>query len=196
MENEQRKYWFFGSKLNTALLLILIILMVVAIRIMLQSKEVYLPVLKNEEPLTSVIQTTDNSKTSTSQNKFEELPPEKIFNFRSQTYSDVGITKEQLDQLITKNIGDCNPGESVCAKRTIDLGLATVSKKGFPDSINTTVVIITFDGMYDDSVMAQKMFVTLVQDVHSTEWNISPALATWRCAPGRGHQDFSADTCI
>lgn len=41
MENEQRKYWFFGSKLNTALLLILIILMVVALRWMYQNKQTY-----------------------------------------------------------------------------------------------------------------------------------------------------------
>jgi hypothetical protein len=41
MENEKRKYWFFGSKLNTALLLILIILMVIAIKIMLKTPEVY-----------------------------------------------------------------------------------------------------------------------------------------------------------
>jgi hypothetical protein len=49
MENEQRKYWFFGSKLNTALLLILIILMVIAIRIMLQNKEIYLPVINQTQ---------------------------------------------------------------------------------------------------------------------------------------------------
>ncbi|MBP6857719.1 MAG: hypothetical protein KBC11_00775 [Candidatus Pacebacteria bacterium] len=42
MENEKRKYWFFGSKLNTALLLVLIILMVVALKWMSQDKEKYL----------------------------------------------------------------------------------------------------------------------------------------------------------
>jgi hypothetical protein len=41
MENDKRKYWFFGSKLNTALLLVLIILMVIAIKIMMKSPEVY-----------------------------------------------------------------------------------------------------------------------------------------------------------
>ncbi len=41
MENEQKKYWFFGSKLNTALLFILIILMVIALRWMYQDKEKY-----------------------------------------------------------------------------------------------------------------------------------------------------------
>ncbi len=39
---------FFGSKLNTVLLLVLIILMVVAIKIMLQNKETYFPFLKEE----------------------------------------------------------------------------------------------------------------------------------------------------
>lgn len=48
MENEKRKYWFFGSKLNTVLLLVLIILMVAAIRIMLENKETYLPIVANQ----------------------------------------------------------------------------------------------------------------------------------------------------
>ncbi len=45
MQNEmdKKEYWFFGSKLNTVLLLVLIILMIFAIRIMLQNKETYLP---------------------------------------------------------------------------------------------------------------------------------------------------------
>lgn len=42
MENN-KKYWFFGSKLNTALLFILIILMIIALRWMYQDKEKYLP---------------------------------------------------------------------------------------------------------------------------------------------------------
>ncbi|MCX6757721.1 MAG: hypothetical protein NTZ44_02465 [Candidatus Nomurabacteria bacterium] len=43
---DKNKFWFFGSKLNTALLLILIVLTVIAIKIMLQNKEVYLPFIK------------------------------------------------------------------------------------------------------------------------------------------------------
>ena len=42
---QDKKYWFFGSKLNTVLLLILIILMVIAIKIMLRNEAVYLPSL-------------------------------------------------------------------------------------------------------------------------------------------------------
>jgi hypothetical protein len=37
------KYWFFGSKLNTGLLLVLIVLMIIAIYVMLQNKETYFP---------------------------------------------------------------------------------------------------------------------------------------------------------
>lgn len=44
---------FFGSKLNTALLLVLIILMIIALRVMFQNKEVYLPSLnQNQEETT------------------------------------------------------------------------------------------------------------------------------------------------
>ncbi|MFA5933760.1 MAG: Gmad2 immunoglobulin-like domain-containing protein [Candidatus Paceibacterota bacterium] len=51
----QNKY--FGSKLNTALLLVLIILMIIAIRVMLQNKETYIPWFSQptatNEPVTS-----------------------------------------------------------------------------------------------------------------------------------------------
>lgn len=40
-----KKYWFFGSKLNTALLLVLIILMVLALRVMKRNEAVYFPSL-------------------------------------------------------------------------------------------------------------------------------------------------------
>ena len=44
----EKDYWgskFYGSKLNTVLLLVLIVLMVFALRIMLKDKEKYLPTL-------------------------------------------------------------------------------------------------------------------------------------------------------
>lgn len=42
---------FFGSKLNSVLLLILIVLMVFALRIMLKEKETYLPSFHNKEQI-------------------------------------------------------------------------------------------------------------------------------------------------
>ncbi len=40
---KDKKYWFFGSKLNTALLLFLIILMIMALHVMLKDKSKYFP---------------------------------------------------------------------------------------------------------------------------------------------------------
>ncbi len=49
MENENKKYWFFGSKLNSVLLLILIILMIIALKWMHDNKEVYVPTVEQEK---------------------------------------------------------------------------------------------------------------------------------------------------
>ncbi len=46
MENN-KKYWFFGSKLNTALLLILIILMIIALRWMYKDRDKYTEVFND-----------------------------------------------------------------------------------------------------------------------------------------------------
>lgn len=40
---ENKKFWFFGSKLNTALLVVLIVLMVIALRWMSENRQVYFP---------------------------------------------------------------------------------------------------------------------------------------------------------
>lgn len=46
-QDQARKYWFFGSKLNTVLLLVLIVLMILALRIMMQDQGKYFPQIKN-----------------------------------------------------------------------------------------------------------------------------------------------------
>lgn len=46
---EENKYWFFGTKLNTALLLILIILMVIALKFMFKNKETYVEPLLGDK---------------------------------------------------------------------------------------------------------------------------------------------------
>src|ERR1035437_3670236 len=51
---DKKKYWFFGSKLNSVLLLVLIILKVFAIRIMLQNNATYLPFLQEKEEVVKV----------------------------------------------------------------------------------------------------------------------------------------------
>lgn len=48
---DNNKYWFFGSKLNTVLLLILIILMIVALQFMYKNKETYMPYLSENQEM-------------------------------------------------------------------------------------------------------------------------------------------------
>lgn len=51
---EDKKCWFFGSKLNSVLLLILIVLMVIALRFMFQNKEIYFPTENNTTETESI----------------------------------------------------------------------------------------------------------------------------------------------
>ncbi len=99
MENEQRKYWFFGSKLNTVLLVVLIVLMVIAIRIMLQNKEKYLPILTSEQ-----VQSTVKTKLNTGANVSTTLP-----KYMGTMASGAGwppVIK------VSTNTYSCNPGVS------------------------------------------------------------------------------------
>lgn len=48
---QNNKYWFFGSKLNTVLLLILIILMIFALRFMYKNSETYMPYLSEDQEI-------------------------------------------------------------------------------------------------------------------------------------------------
>lgn len=53
---DKNKYWFFGSKLNTALLSILIILMIIALRFMYHNKATYLPAINEKEVSSSMME--------------------------------------------------------------------------------------------------------------------------------------------
>ena len=68
MENNQ-KYWFFGSKLNTALLLVLIILMVIALRWMYTGKPMYLPSNSQDNKSNSEQQTVVGQTKANEENK-------------------------------------------------------------------------------------------------------------------------------
>lgn len=51
MEGNKRRYWFFGSKLNTVLLVVLIVLMSIALKWMSQQRELYFPTQSGEEKI-------------------------------------------------------------------------------------------------------------------------------------------------
>jgi hypothetical protein len=55
-------------------------------------------------------------------------------------------------------------------------------------------VIVTLDGLLDDSIRAEQWQLEFEQTDDAYE--LSSAVRTLRCQPGRGHQDFTAEPCL
>jgi hypothetical protein len=54
---------------------------------------------------------------------------------------------------------------------------------------------LTLDGLFDDSVAAQRYDLELTRRDDGT-WTIDSASWAQRCQEGRGHQDFSPEPCV
>jgi hypothetical protein len=54
-------------------------------------------------------------------------------------------------------------------------------------------VVVTFDGLFDDSVRAERWTLGLQPDGDAFE--LESAVRTFRCHPGRGHEDFAPEPC-
>jgi hypothetical protein len=63
------------------------------------------------------------------------------------------------------------------------------------ESQSPVTVEVTLDGLLDDSLRAQR-YVLVFDLVADDDWRLTSAVATQRCQPGRGHQDFSAEPCV
>jgi hypothetical protein len=57
-----------------------------------------------------------------------------------------------------------------------------------------TTVAVTLDRLPDDSVRAQRYLLAFTQE--DGAWRLASAVATQRCWPARGHQDFSTEPCV
>ena len=64
-----------------------------------------------------------------------------------------------------------------------------------PDGGDTATALIVVDGLLDDSVRALRYELALGRAPDGT-WRVASIEKTRRCAPGRGHQDFSAEPCV
>jgi hypothetical protein len=60
--------------------------------------------------------------------------------------------------------------------------------------VDKWVVVVTYDGLYDDSVKASRIQATVTYQ--NGQWLKGPVSKTQQCWPERGHQDFSAETCL
>ena len=62
-----------------------------------------------------------------------------------------------------------------------------------PEGTGPETVVVTLDGLLDDSIRAERW--TLVFEPDNETYLLLSARWAQRCQPGRGHQDFSVETC-
>jgi hypothetical protein len=55
-------------------------------------------------------------------------------------------------------------------------------------------VIVTLDGLLDDSIRAERWTLTFVSE--GDTYRLTEAAWAQRCQPGRGHQNFSPEPCL
>ena len=70
----------------------------------------------------------------------------------------------------------------------------TIAGEGVGEGDGPRTVTVTFDGLLDDSVRAERW--TLVLEPDDESYRLESAVRTLRCHPGRGHQDFAPEPCL
>jgi hypothetical protein len=70
----------------------------------------------------------------------------------------------------------------------------TIAGTASPEGTGPETVVVTLDGLLDDSVRAQRWTLTFVPD--EDVYELTGAQWAQRCQPGRGHQGFSPEPCV
>jgi hypothetical protein len=70
----------------------------------------------------------------------------------------------------------------------------TIAGTASPEGTGPETVVVTLDGLQDDSVRAERWTLTFtpegeIYELTAAEW-------AQRCQPGRGHQDFTPEPCV
>jgi hypothetical protein len=73
-------------------------------------------------------------------------------------------------------------------------GRTTIEATAGPEGTGPQTVVVTLDGLADDSVRAERW--TLAFEEANGVYTLESALREFRCQPGRGHQDFSSEECV
>lgn len=79
-------------------------------------------------------------------------------------------------------------GERTAARATID------ARAGSGEGGGPQVVVVTLDGLLDDSVRAERWTLRFEQE--DDTYVLGHALREQRCQPGRGHQEYSPAACV
>jgi hypothetical protein len=69
----------------------------------------------------------------------------------------------------------------------------TIDAKAGPEGLGPQIVVVTLDGLADDSVRAERW--TLSFEEADGVYTLTAALREIRCQRDRGHQDFSGEDC-
>ena len=70
----------------------------------------------------------------------------------------------------------------------------TIEATASPEGTGPETVVVTLDGLADDSVRAERWTLRLEPD--GDVFTLTEARRDQRCQPGRGHQDFSPELCV
>ncbi|MGH3132309.1 MAG: hypothetical protein ACRDNY_00950 [Gaiellaceae bacterium] len=70
----------------------------------------------------------------------------------------------------------------------------TIAATAPAEGAGPETVVVTLDGLLDDSVRAERW--TLAFEPDGDGYRLTSARWTQRCQPGRGHQAFSASACV
>lgn len=70
----------------------------------------------------------------------------------------------------------------------------TIAGRAAAEGTGPQVVIVTLDGLLDDSVRAERWTLAFEQD--EDVYRLTEANWAQRCQPDRGHQDFTPDPCV
>ena len=70
----------------------------------------------------------------------------------------------------------------------------TIAGAASPEGTGPETVVVTLDGLQDDSVRAQRWTLTFTPD--GDVYELTAAEWAQRCQPGRGHQDFTPEACV
>jgi hypothetical protein len=62
------------------------------------------------------------------------------------------------------------------------------------EGTETATVTVTLSGLLDDSIAAERYVLAVRRE--GDVWRLTSAMWAQRCAPGRGHDEFSPETCV
>ena len=70
----------------------------------------------------------------------------------------------------------------------------TIAGTASPEGTGPETVVVTLDGLMDDSVRAERWTLTFTPD--GDVYELTAAEWAQQCQPNRGHQDFTPEPCV